>query len=730
MVPPTDTVAVNDHDSSPSKFLCLEQEELKIDLASVLEVSAENLVETLTSLLTKLNNTAPSSTAVASVTPAVETAVAPSVAPPVVYSNRTRPSLNIEFDKDAFKVDDRSDYAARKGKNRAVNNLVQTILGEHCSRHYSQQQLVLALHTASKDVRVRSLFKSAGLADVECLEAMQFHHQQINRILKTTNDLKKKGTGNDDVRSYEQTVYSAMAESPISSNSTTLVPTLACRTKLFPDIPPRTFKECMIRAKIHRKKMRDSTNTLFSRVLKRLGRTKVTPELHMEFLRWLDNHHMVIQSPLASDTLLVPDANNPGTKKRTNKILLQIPVRELHNDLIDADPLIGLASVRDCAGNILISDTKLRELLPPHLRMMSDRYKIMCGCEPCIQMINLQQSYNRFICYRIKDFKEIRDGFNPRTRRYMAADETLKKYQDKVQPQGEARFKTAKLAMVCCLCAPPDDRFQSLHQLDCVTGECNACPGFDRPPEELTMNNDISFHLYDVLPSCSIHNMLPKFPPVVDGERHVQTKSCVECDLLLEADPKYVRGGFYKRKYLTQKKCGFQEFFTEYYLPHLKKYTYHRFLKIILSKSNIEDVRLSRLKPGEVAGSRDYAERLLMKFHMEIQSEHFGQGRDLSIEGNDIKFYPVGETETTSHFYSFLKDSKIQNAATTDKHMDRLIKILKEKKVLSERLYETTDGCGAQYRSATALWFLSGLSIKHNIVIDRSFGAPGHGTLF
>ncbi|OEU12947.1 hypothetical protein FRACYDRAFT_243199 [Fragilariopsis cylindrus CCMP1102] len=524
VIPPTDTVTGNDHESSPSKFLCLEQEELKVDLASALEVSAENLVETLTSLLIKLNNTAPSSPAVASVTAAspatVETAVAPSAASPVVYSNYTRPSSPIEFDIDAFKVADRSDSAARKGKSRAVNNLVQTILGEHCSNHYSQQQLVLALHTASKDPRVRPFFKSAGLADVEDLAAMRFHHEQINRILITTNDSKKKGSANDDVRSYEQSLYSAMAESPISSNRTTTVPSIASRTRLFSGIPYITLTRCMSRAKAHRKNMRDNNGTVFGRVLKRLGRTKVTPELHMEFLHWLDRHNMVIQSPLASDTLLVPDGTIRGVKKRVNKILLQIPVRELHNDLIDADPLIGLAGARDCNGKILISDTKLRELLPPHLRMMSDRYKIMCGCEPCIQMINLQQSYNRFICYRIKDFKEIRDGFNPRTRRYMAADETLKKYQDKVQPQGEARFKTAKLAMVCCLCAPPDDRFQSLHQLDCVTGECNACPGFDRPPEELTMNNDISFHLYDVLPSCNIHNMLPKFPPVVDGERH------------------------------------------------------------------------------------------------------------------------------------------------------------------------------------------------------------------
>jgi hypothetical protein len=43
-----------------------------------------------------------------------------------------------------------------------------------------------------------------------------------------------------------------------------------------------------------------------------------------------------------------------------------------------------------------------------------------------------------------------------------------------------------------------------------------------------------------------------------------------------------------------------------------------------------------------------------MKFHMEIQSEHFGQGRDLSIEGNAVKFLPVGKTQTKTHVYSFL----------------------------------------------------------------------------
>ena len=96
----------------------------------------------------------------------------------------------------------------------------------------------------------------------------------------------------------------------------------------------------------------------------------------------------------------------------------------------------------------------------------------MCGCETCIQMYNLQQSYNRFIGYRIKELKDLRNSYNPRTRRGMAAESALSNYQDKVLVGGEPRFKTAKQAMVCSLCAPPDDRFLSLHKVECILGKC------------------------------------------------------------------------------------------------------------------------------------------------------------------------------------------------------------------------------------------------------------------
>jgi hypothetical protein len=78
------------------------------------------------------------------------------------------------------------------------------------------------------------LFKSAGLTDVEDLDALRFHNEQIHRILQTTNDTKKKGGATDEMRSYERSLYSAMvAESPVSSSCTASVPSITSRARLF-----------------------------------------------------------------------------------------------------------------------------------------------------------------------------------------------------------------------------------------------------------------------------------------------------------------------------------------------------------------------------------------------------------------------------------------------------------------------------------------------------------------
>jgi hypothetical protein len=46
-----------DNNNAPSKLLCMAGDELKNDLAIILDVRSENLVETLTILLCKLNDT-------------------------------------------------------------------------------------------------------------------------------------------------------------------------------------------------------------------------------------------------------------------------------------------------------------------------------------------------------------------------------------------------------------------------------------------------------------------------------------------------------------------------------------------------------------------------------------------------------------------------------------------------------------------------------------------------
>jgi hypothetical protein len=68
---------------------------------------------------------------------------------------------------------------------------------------------------------------------------------------------------------------------------------------------------------------------------------------------------MIIKSPISNDVLL---KLNPviGIKDRVPKLLLQIPVRELHNDLLKPIEEGGLLEARDENGISLISNTALR----------------------------------------------------------------------------------------------------------------------------------------------------------------------------------------------------------------------------------------------------------------------------------------------------------------------------------------------------------------------------------
>ena len=71
----------------------------------------------------------------------------------------------------------------------------------------------------------------------------------------------------------------------------------------------------------------------WSSVEARKGHSRITKAVKEALHGWVLDHPRVVDSPLTNDTLLVLNEAT-GKKERVGKLLLEISVRELHNDLI------------------------------------------------------------------------------------------------------------------------------------------------------------------------------------------------------------------------------------------------------------------------------------------------------------------------------------------------------------------------------------------------------------
>ena len=63
---------------------------------------------------------------------------------------------------------------------------------------------------------------------------------------------------------------------------------------------------------------------------------------------------------------------------------LQVSVQELINIMVSTPEEGGPKEARNEVNDIIISDSTLRNILPPQLKKMTYRYKVMCGCECCV----------------------------------------------------------------------------------------------------------------------------------------------------------------------------------------------------------------------------------------------------------------------------------------------------------------------------------------------------------
>ena len=632
---------------------------------------------------------------------------------PIMYTTKTRP-LNqelIEINENCFdrKRDgtERLPSASRQAKSRSVKKVVDSIL----NKFNTPEQQVLALREATKHPKIRGICKSAGIVDVEHNGICNFLVENIKRVIELAGKTNNKfGRPTDDLRSLVQSIVLASFQSPNPSQKKVSIEKQAQTFGL----SLNKYKRILSNVKSKRLALEEGRkDTVYSRVVGRKGWTKVDSNLVEIVHKWIRRHPHVIESPIANDLVKVPDKTDPTKTVKTNKLLLQISIRELHNDLVREIP-----EATDPDGNVLISDTKLRQILPPELKRMTNRYKKTCGCVDCLSIQYYQSAYNRYKKILMNKLVNEREEKSLGSTERLRCTEAVALYENQVQ-----HHPKAKDALQCIECTPPcppdgvERDFSNLIHIDCAYGRCKNCPTYEQPLAEANLGSEdplISFHTYSMVPTCSEHLAL--------------SVGSTECPICSQRRKGEAKGTFVKRRQLVLKKVPFSLFFKDFYLKALIKYKKHRFQYIILSKNHTGMDR-KQIIEGEVWCQRDFAERLTLKFNDEAQFEHFAGGATISLEGVAVEFCNNNDGNKTMEFHTYLSDGRQQDSAVVNNHMEKLILFLMAEGVLKEggRLLCHTDGCASQYRCGTAYYYLSSLAYRYRITIDRAISAPGHG---
>ena len=144
----------------------------------------------------------------------------------------------------------------------------------------------------------------------------------------------------------------------------------------------------------------------------------------------------------------------------------------------------------------------------------------------------------------------------------------------------------------------------------------------------------------------------------------------------------------------------FADFHTSFYIPVMQKLAFHLLHVLILGTNhcgNIRDKAFKRLSAKEyVLNHRDYSENVVAIFAHQIQYEYYGGNISVSIEGIVLEHFRAPTTTDTAGtsqprtchalFHSFFSDYIKQDSATTIALIKRIIQLLKQQNILSNKL--------------------------------------------
>ena len=316
---------------------------------------------------------------------------------------------NIDFTDDSSS----NNYVLGLESNFRTNNEKQVNISYSTRRRYIRNLKDYIFSLGNLDVQASILSDFLKDSDMkEVLEAAgihspvdsSFNEQVVNQVMKQINRSSEKnsirGRVTDDRQSYKINITAAIMKSPSSNVSASFdkkkyINMLHSRTSL----SRSSARRLVIKAHHQRKKLTSSEkNITWSIISHRHQYNTKQKSISFALFEWIINHPHVVASPILRDTVWVkvPHPNGETSKQQVGKLLIEISIRELHQDLMKPPP-VGLSEAFcNDTKKLLISERHLRSNLPPQLKPITFSQKQLCGCESCTVMKMLHTSLVKY----------------------------------------------------------------------------------------------------------------------------------------------------------------------------------------------------------------------------------------------------------------------------------------------------------------------------------------------
>jgi hypothetical protein len=262
--------------------------------------------------------------------------------------------LDIEVDAAAYSHDENgllthNDVATQKTKSHDVNKIVNAI-----NSIPTESQCVLALSATLAHPNICAVAKAVSFDP--SIETILFSHLQLTMLIQQLYDIKSHQNGRlmNNVEAMVQALYMVVALSPNHNDEAELPSNRKLVAAM--GLPRVTGHWLMKKAKVIHGATKTNPKKHIICYPKRKGFTKITPVVIKAVHIFVKNHDFIKPLPIMNNMLLI---KNPATgeKERVPKLLLEILVRELHNDLVEAAELGDIPEVVDHNGKIVVSDS-------------------------------------------------------------------------------------------------------------------------------------------------------------------------------------------------------------------------------------------------------------------------------------------------------------------------------------------------------------------------------------